>query len=189
MAQGGDRLEPDPGPDTTGTHRSGWIVGGVVVLVGIALILLGEEVAPPLTRGDAAPEFELPLLSGQGEVALSSLRGRVTLVNFWATWCKPCEDEMPAMDRLYAELHPQGFELVAIAVDESRNDIVLFQERMKVGFPILLDPTQAVSRTYQTTGFPESILVSSDGQIVERYVGPRDWDHPDYVARIRRLMQ
>jgi peroxiredoxin len=96
---------------------------------------------------------------------------------------------MPAMDRLYAELHPQGFELVAIAVDESRNDIVLFQERMKVGFPILLDPTQAVSRTYQTTGFPESILVSSDGEIVERYVGPRDWDHPDYVARIRRLMQ
>ncbi len=64
-----------------------------------------------------------------------------------------------------------------------------FRERLGISFPILLDPSQDAARRYQTTGFPESILVDSDGVIVERYVGPREWDHPDYVARVQRLME
>lgn len=92
------------------------------------------------------------------------------------------------MQNLHTALGEEGFALIAIAVDRSRDDVVAFQERLGIGFPIVLDPDQKAAGAYQTTGFPESILVDADGVIVERYVGPREWDHPDYVARIRRLM-
>lgn len=166
-----------------------WIVG--LVLVGIAwlLVLMSEPVQPYLGRGDAAPSFSLPSLGGDEPVGSSQFAGGVTLVNFWATWCKPCEEEMPAMQALYESLSEQGFSLLAISVDESRDDVESFKERLGLTFPILLDPEQGTSALYQTTGFPESFLVGPDGRIVERYVGPREWDHPDYVARVNRLLE
>ena len=165
-----------------------WLVGGVLVGIAGLLILMSEPIGPPLSRGDQAPSFALPNLASGDRVTLEDLRGRVVLVNFWATWCKPCEEEMPAMQNLHTALGEEGFALIAIAVDRSRDDVVTFQERLGIDFPILLDPDQRAAGAYQTTGFPESILVDAEGVIVERYVGPREWDHPDYVARIRRLM-
>lgn len=165
-----------------------WLVGGALVAIAGLLILMAEPMEPPLSRGDRAPSFALPSLADGESVTLEDLRGRVVLVNFWATWCKPCEEEMPAMQNLHTELGQQGFALIAIAVDRSREDVVAFQERLGIDFPIVLDPDQEAARAYQTTGFPESILVDAEGVIVERYVGPREWDHPDYVSRIRRLM-
>ncbi len=153
----------------------------------MALIWMGEPIQPPLGRGDSAPEVALSTLEGR-TVRLSDLSGQVVLINFWATWCKPCEDEMPAMQRLYHSLSEDNFEMLGISVDESSPDVEAFASRMGLDFPILLDPEQKTSRLYQTTGFPESILVDRNGQIVERYVGPRQWDHPDYEARIRSLM-
>jgi len=173
--------------ERTGIPVTGYAVGLALVGLAVALVWMGEPVAPPLGRGDIAPGFDLAVLDG-GRMSLDQLEGRVSLVNFWATWCKPCEDEMPAMQRLYEALAPEGFELVAISVDESPEEIRAFRDRLGVGFPILLDPDQDVSRLYQTTGFPESILVDRDGRIVERYVGPREWDHPDYLARVRSLL-
>jgi peroxiredoxin len=167
---------------------TGYAVALALVGVAVFLVWMGEPIQPPLGRGDSAPSFDLERLDG-GRLGFDDLQGKVSLVNFWATWCKPCEDEMPAMQRLYETLSPEGFELVAISVDESPEDVRSFRERLDVRFPILLDRDQAISRLYQTTGFPESILVDRDGRIVERYVGPREWDHPDYVARIRRLME
>jgi cytochrome c biogenesis protein CcmG/thiol:disulfide interchange protein DsbE len=164
-----------------------WVVGGVVLAVALALIWAGDSHVPaPVGRGVEAPDFDLPRLSGEGRFVLSEQRGRVVLVNFWATWCKPCEDEMPSMERLYRELAPEGFELVAVSVDEDPEDVVAFRSRMGVSFPIALDPSQDVSRKYQTTGFPESLLVGPDGVVLERYVGPREWSV--YAPRIRSLL-
>ena len=171
-----------------GLNITSWVVVVAVIGLGSLLVLMGNPVAPRLSRGGMAPAFDLPRLDGEGQLSLADLRGRVALVNFWATWCKPCEEEMPAMERLYTQLSPRGFQLVAIAVDEDVDDVRRFQQQMPVSFPILLDPEQEISRRYQTTGFPESLLVDADGKIVERYVGPREWDHADYVARIERLM-
>ena len=135
-----------------------------------------------------APGFSLPSLDGDAPVVLEDLRGQVVMLNFWATWCKPCEEEMPAMDRLYRALRPEGFEMLAVSVDEESGVVHEFRERLGVGFPILLDPAQNVAGAYQTTGFPESLLIDKHGMIVERYIGPRDWDHASYAERIRRLM-
>ena len=116
------------------------------------------------------------------------MNGKVVLVNFWATWCKPCEDEMPAMERLYQQLHPRGFELLAISVDKEAPEVAAFRDRLGLSFPILLDPSEDVSRRYQTAGYPESLLIDREGVVVERYVGPREWDDPAYVERIRALL-
>jgi peroxiredoxin len=182
----GNRVESESG---SRVPPVAWVAGFALVAVAGMLILMGEPIEPPLARGDSAPVFELPSLVDGAPIALDDLRGRVVLVNFWATWCKPCEDEMPAMENLYRALKKGGFELIAVAVDESRDDVEAFRERLGITFPILLDPDQKVARAYQTTGFPESILLDDDGVIVERYVGPREWDHPDYVERVQRLIE
>lgn len=174
--------------ERTSIPITGYAVGLALIGIAVALVWMGEPIQPPLGRGDAAPDFDLPRLSGE-PMSLGDLGGRVSLINFWATWCKPCEDEMPAMQRLYETLSGEGFEMVAISVDESSAEVQAFRERLELSFPILLDPDQETSRLYQTTGFPESLLVDREGRIVERYVGPREWDHPDYAARVRRLME
>ena len=153
----------------------------------LALILVSEDrVAAPVGRGDSAPDFSLPTLDRQGSISLSGLRGHVVLVNFWATWCKPCEDEMPSMERLYRDLHKQGLEIVAVSVDEDPALVASFRDRLSISFPIVLDSGQEVSRLYQTTGYPESLLIDEGGTVVERYVGPRDW--AIYNDRIQRLI-
>jgi len=171
-----------------GFGGSGWLLAIAILAMAGALILLGEGSPAPLRRGDPAPDFELPRL-GQSEAAsLGDLRGRVVLVNFWATWCKPCEDEMPAMQRLYDSLSPRGFELLAISVDTGPDEVAAFVKRMGLTFPVLLDHDQKTSGAYQTMGYPESLLLDRDGTIVERYVGPKPWDGPGYVARVERLL-
>lgn len=143
-----------------------------------------------MTRGASAPDFDLATLSeeGTGRLSLDSLEGKVVLVNFWATWCKPCEREMPAMERLYNALPRDDFEMVAVSIDDSMEDVASFQEGYQLSFPIVLDADKRVNTAYQTMGVPESLLIDVDGRIVERYVGPRDWDAPEYVDRIQKLI-
>jgi peroxiredoxin len=157
--------------------------------VGVALVVLGEAPPEPIVRGSEAPDFEAPALDGRTPVRLADHRGRIVLLNFWATWCKPCEDEMPAMERLYEQLHPAGFELLAVSVDKEAPEVAAFRDRLDLTFPILLDPAEEVSRRYQTAGYPESLLIDRDGLVIERYVGPRAWDDPAYVERIRSLLE
>ena len=154
----------------------------------IAVLLVSEPAPDPIRAGQPAPGFELPLLDG-GTIPLESLRGRVVLLNFWATWCKPCEDEMPAMQRLRGTLAGPDFELVAVSVDASRDDVVKFRDRLGLTFPIASDPDKRVSAAYQSHRFPESYLIDRDGTILSRYIGPRDWDASLYVDRIRRVIE
>ncbi len=172
--------------------------------MAIILILRSDVGAPPVVRGVMAPAFELVQLAAideesgiddptrsepAGLVGLSSFSDRVVLLNFWATWCEPCEREMPAMERLYQALPRDDFELIAIAIDDKEEDVRAFQERYQLSFPILLDLDQAVYAGYQTMGVPESLLIDRDGRIVERYVGPREWDAIEYISRIRELIE
>ena len=167
-----------------------WLIAAGVAAAALAALLTSPEAPALIGRGSAAPPFTLERLGDGGPVSLEGLRGRVVLINFWATWCKPCEDEMPAMERLYRVLRDDGFELVAVSVDAEKDlDVVRqFRERMAISFPIALDPDKKISELYQTMGFPESLLIDRNGRVVERYVGPRDWDHEVYLNRIRALL-
>jgi peroxiredoxin len=159
------------------------------VALGAALVFgWGEGVPAPLAPGDRAPGFELPALGGDQTLALESQAGRVVLLNFWATWCGPCEEEMPSMERLHRGLAAERFSLLAVSVDDDAAAVEAFRARLGLTFPILLDPDETAARLYQTTGYPESILIDAAGRVVERYVGPRAWDDPLYAERIRALL-
>lgn len=92
------------------------------------------------------------------------------------------------MERLYQALRPRGFELVAISVDDGTEEVRAFQERLGFTFPVLLDPRKEAAADYQSFRYPESYLIGPDGLLIERYIGPREWDAPAYVARIERLL-
>ena len=160
----------------------------VAAAIGFAL-WTSSSVPDPVDRGSTAPAFALPKLPGPGDLSLVELRGQVVLLNFWATWCEPCEREMPEMERLYERLRPAGLRMVAVSVDDSEAVVAQFQRRFALSFDVLWDPEKRVSDTYQAYKYPETLLIGRDGVVVERYIGLRDWDSPLYEARIRRLLE
>ena len=169
------------------------MLGAAVVVLAVVAILQVDAGPPPVVRGASAPDFELRRLGvpeGMAEsgLTLEELRGRVVLVNFWATWCEPCESEMPAMERLYGQLPRDDFEMIAVAIDEEEGLVQDFQDEYQLSFPIVLDLDQATYRSYQTMGVPESLLIGRDGQVIERYVGPREWDAPEHVQRLQSVI-
>jgi len=136
-----------------------------VVLLG----LLGMAGRPPLVGGPA-PEITLKDLQGQ-EVRLSDLRGKVVLLNFWATWCKPCKDEMPAMQASYDKLRDQGF--VVLAVNELEDTEKVIEHVRKHGhtFPVVMDHDNRVANQYGVVGLPASFLVDRQGIVREKIFG------------------
>jgi peroxiredoxin len=135
-----------------------------------------------------APDFAVPDLGGQA-VRLSAYRGQVVLVNLWTTWCPPCRDEMPSMERLYARFKDRGFVLLAVSQDEGGLEAVKpFVAQMKLSFPVLVDAQGEVGRKFGVWGYPESFLVDREGRVVERVIGPRDWAAPEQIAQIETLL-
>lgn len=137
---------------------------------------------------DLAPDFAVPDLQGQA-VRLSGMRGQVVLVNLWTTWCPPCRDEMPSMERLWQQLRSRGFVLLAVSQDEGGKAAVEpFVRKLALTFPVLVDPEGQVGRAFGVWGYPESFLIDREGRVVERVVGPRDWAAPEQVAAVERLL-
>ena len=170
-----------------------WIFVGCVV-VGVAagvtiLTKVGSEVAP-VAVGATAPDFgALDLATGDSVGLRERYRGKVTLVNIWATWCVPCRVEMPAMERLYQELAPRGFAIAAVSIDEGGpDDVRKFGQDLGLSFDLLQDRSGRVQEIYQTTGVPESFLLDRRGVIVKRIIGAHDWSSPANRALVERLL-
>jgi len=163
-----------------------------VGLLSVALSWYSLSVGPPAaapSSGALAPDFRLENLDG-GTVELSDLRGKVVYVNFWATWCAPCRDEAPALQRLYQALRGEGFEILAPTIDAAndRPAVEAFRKEYGLLFPILLDSGQEAYARYGATGVPETYLIDAEGRLAEAYIGPRNWDDPRYAREIRRLL-
>jgi len=122
-----------------------------------------------------APEIELEDTNGQ-LVSLSSHRGKVVILNFWATWCPPCRAEMPSMQRLYEELNDDGIELLAVDLQESEKTVKDFLEKNGYTFPVLFDRTGQAGAMYGARSIPTTYLIDADGMAVARVVGTREWD-------------
>ena len=137
--------------------------------------------------GDLAPGFTLPDLEGQLH-ELADLSGRVVVLNYWATWCPPCVDEMPSLQKLHEALGAKGLSVVAVSVDERFEDIGRFVETFELTFTILHDPSGRIERRYQTLAVPESFLVGRDGVIYKRVPGATEWDSEQYRDLIQRLL-
>jgi len=137
-----------------------------------------------LLDGAAAVDFKLPARGG-GEVDLSALRGKPVLVNFWATWCPPCRDEMPSLSKLAQAFDPQSFEVVTVSVDDGWEPIEKFLAGSKITFRVALDEGAKISRTYGTSKLPESYLIDKDGKLRLKFVGPRNWMDPNVATLLQ----
>ena len=127
------------------------------------------EVPAPI-EGARAPDFTLPDLDGR-QVSLSGLQGKVVLLNFWATWCPPCEAEMPLLQEAYQAWGESGLVVLAVNFDEPAEEVCAFRDRLGLAIPILLDEDGVVQRLYRVRGYPTSYLIDREGRVRVQHVG------------------
>jgi peroxiredoxin len=137
--------------------------------------------------GDRAPEVSLQSVDGR-TVSLADYRGKVVLVHFWATWCPPCVEEIPTIERFYQQVMGTGIEVLAVSVDDNANALKTFLEKNKVHFPVLRDPGSATAGSYGTFKFPETYVIGRDGIVRYKVIGPMDWSLRSNVEIIRSLL-
>lgn len=143
-------------------------------------------------EGQMAPDFTLKNLQGE-PVKLSDYKGKVVFLNFWATWCDPCKEEMPAMQRLRQKLDGKPFEILAVSLDKNPVQAVpAFEKKtgLTLNFPVLQDSDQSLAKnSYHTTGVPESFLIDGEGKVVKHVIGSFEWDSPQITQFFEDLIQ
>lgn len=155
-----------------------------------AILTTGLSADQSLTTLDPpvkAPGFNLPIYEGSLKVTLDDYRGRPVIVNFWATWCPPCREELPSMNRAYEKLRNEGVEMVAINVGEDEAQIFPFLADYPVEFPILLDQGGTIIDQWPVKGLPTTFVVDTQGNLVYRAIGARAWDDTEIIDRILKL--
>lgn len=175
---------------------------GLALAVGLALVPAGAAGTRPSAPADlmkalglielrepaVAPDVTLTLLSGQ-PLRMASLRGKLVLVNFWATWCVPCQWEMPLMERLYQRYRDRGFTVLAISLDQGNPEAVrAFVRDRKLTYPVALDPRHEAARAFGIVGLPATLVVGPDGAIKGVTYGPREWDGKEAQALVAALL-
>ena len=159
-------------------------LGAAAVAAAVAVGLWALSSRGPVL----APDFAAPDLNGQA-VSLASLRGKVVVVNLWTTWCPPCRQEMPSMERLAAHFRGRDFQLLAVSQDEDgREKVADFARELGLSFPVLLDPQRQIGERFDVWGYPETFVIDRNGYVVERVIGPREWDSATSIAAIEALI-
>ena len=167
------------------------ILGGLAILVfAFGMVWLQSSKYEPLVVGMTAPNFSLPDLQGKTQ-RLTDYRGKVVFLNFWATWCKPCKEEMPSMQVLWDNLKNQDFMMLAVSMDRvtTTKDIPSFVETLKLSFPILTDSWGQTDKRYKLMGVPETYIIDQNGVLREKVIGPRDWTRRESIETIVQMLQ
>lgn len=174
------------------------ILGVILVAFTAFLLVLGRApvwsqskvnykavpILQPMKDVAPTPDFSLSTPDGQ-KISLKDFRGKVVLLNFWASWCVPCREEMPAMEKLYQEYKQKNFVVLAVAVKDRKQDAVDFVKELKLTYPIALDPSAQVGNVYGAWGLPATYLIGPKGEGLARGWGPADW----YNQPARKLIQ
>jgi peroxiredoxin len=163
-------------------------VGVLVAVVGF--VWLRSAKYEPLAVGKPAPDFVLTDLNNR-KVRLSDFRGKVVFLNFWATWCKPCKDEMPSMEILHRKFAKDGLVVLAVSIDRitTVKDIQPFIKSLNLTFPVLVDSWGKTDMPYKRTGVPETFIIDQQGIIREIVIGPRDWTRLDSLTVLLELLK
>lgn len=140
----------------------------------------GKDPGPPPMRGKTAPDFTLPTLDG-GVMKLAEHKGKLIFLNIWASWCAPCREEMPSMQRLAGKLKGANFAMLTISIDKNKEDAAKFVKELNLTFPVALDPDQKVAPLYKITGVPETYIISPEGVVTHHLIGPGKWDDPAII--------
>ena len=171
-----------------------WTKREIVVaalLAGLTITLL-YRVVPYfqvylVEAGDRAPEFNSTDDVGQG-LRLADFRGKFVLLNFWATWCPPCVEEMPSLNLVHERLSSRGLVVLGISVDEQKDEYERFLENANIRFPTVRDPDRDVSTLFGTVKYPETYLIDREGIVIRKYIGPEDWSRPEIFNYLNSLL-
>lgn len=138
--------------------------------------------------GKQAPPFSLKNIDGR-LISLSDYKGKVVLINFWATWCKPCRVEMPSLNRLFKKYSKQGLVVIGVSIDKTKDPVRKFLEEIPLDFPIVLDSDISVSKNYKVFAFPTTFLIDRGGMLKEKFIGEMDWMHSDMTTIIEKYLK
>ena len=154
----------------------------------VSLVLSAGSLAAPQAAQGPAPDFTLKSLSGEN-VKLSELRGQVVLINFWASWCGPCRQEMPLLDQMYQKYGELGFTLLGVNVEQDSADAQRLLHDTPVTFPILFDTQNVVSKLYDVTAMPSTVIVDRDGNVRFVHKGYQPGYEDEYQTQVRALVR
>jgi len=158
----------------------------VTFSLGSALAEQPVQLLNEVPERPTAPDFSIKDIDGSVHT-LSAYRGKVVIVNFWATWCPPCREEMPSMERAWEKLRHEDIVMLAINVGEDEDTIFQFTADYPVEFPLLLDRESAVIGSWPVRGLPTTFVIDPQGKIVYRAIGGRDWNAEGVLQQIRAL--
>ena len=164
-------------------------VGTTILIAVFTLVWLQSAKYEPLAVGKPAPDFSLSDLNDK-PYRLSDFRGKVVFLNFWATWCKPCREEMPSMEILNKNFEKDGLVILAVSIDRvtTSKDIPPFVKGMNLTFPVLVDSWGKTDKPYKRMGVPETFIIDQNGIIREIVIGPRDWSRLDSLEVLTKLL-
>ena len=199
VERAGFRIEPE-GRRAEGTHRRFAARIALAVFVAIGLSVTTDPASPALaadpfgdldlirpSRPKQAEDFTVALLRGE-TLKLKEQRGKAVMINFWATWCPPCREEMPAMERLYSRHRERGFVLLAVSVDTDASLVKPFLDKHRLTFPVALDTKMDLANTYGVRGLPASFLIDRHGYLTALALGPRAWDNRAAHALVEGML-
>lgn len=177
-------------PPRTASRLLIGIAAVAILALAFGVVWMQSAKYEPLTVGKVAPDFELPGLD-EKPVRLSDYRGKVVFLNFWATWCKPCREEMPSMEILYKNFEKDGLVILAVSIDRvtTKKDIPPFVKGMNLTFPVLVDSWGQTDKRYKLMGVPETYIIDQDGVLREKVIGPRDWTVLDNLKVLTGLLK
>ena len=157
------------------------------MLIGLLLMAM-PFLASAAEVGKSAPDFTLKSLDGPN-LKLSEMAGNVVLINFWASWCGPCREEMPLLNALHNKYEPLGFTVLGVNVEEDINGARGFLQDFPVDFPVLLDSANAVSKQYKVIAMPTTVMVDRDGNMRYLHQGYKTGDEAKYRQMVKKLVR
>ena len=167
----------------TRTNSFLWLLGAALAACLLTVSLARAE-APPTP----APDFTLKSRSGEN-LRLSDYRGEVVMINFWASWCGPCRQEMPLLEQLYSEYNPLGFTILGVNVEEDSGKALAMLNEIPVSFPVLFDTSSKVSKLYNVVAMPSTVLVDRDGRVRFLHRGYKPGYEQTYQDQVRALIR
>jgi cytochrome c biogenesis protein CcmG/thiol:disulfide interchange protein DsbE len=170
-------------------QRADLLLLGAIGLMVIALIWVVVPTLEPriINAGDTAPDFTITTDAGR-TVTRDNFGGKLLVLNFWATWCAPCIDEIPTLDAFQRQFAQQGVVVLGVSIDRNEKIYRRFLDRVGVSFQTARDPEANISASYGTFQVPETYIIDRSGKVIEKVISNQNWMDPEFLARMRRLL-
>jgi cytochrome c biogenesis protein CcmG, thiol:disulfide interchange protein DsbE len=156
----------------------------LIVLVGVIYISIRERV---IGVGDSAPSFSITTDKGR-TITPANFGGKLLVLNFWATWCPPCVQEMPSLDQFQRNLAGNGVVVLGISVDKDERAYKAFLDKARVAFHTARDPEAKINADYGTFKYPETYIIDTNGKVVRKFIGPEDWSDQNMLRDVQSLL-